>query len=522
MVSSSSGEMIPANSVPSDSGNGIGDDLPRFFARSADDQIVAAPFEAASAELLPLCVDLDGTLVRTDTLMEGMIALLGSMNPRAIIGAFAASRSGFKARVAELAPFDPALLPYNETLLEYIRAERAKGRRIVLATAANEAVAERVAAHLGLFDEVIASTSGHNLKGPAKAEALVSRFGAAGFVYAGDARADLAVWRSAAAAILVNVPRGVAAKVRTSSPIEHTIDDRPPRAAALLRAMRPHQWVKNLLVFVPIFTANAMGHPGSWVGGIKAFVAFCAVASSIYLANDLLDLAADRAHPHKRHRPFASGTAPLPAGIGLSLVLLLAGAAVAWQAGILAIVLSYAAMSLSYSFWLKRQPLVDVFLLAGLYTVRLIGGGEATAHSLSLWLLAFASFLFLSLALIKRVAEVIDSAHRSARVVSGRGYGPADLMILELFGVCSTFASSLVLALYVQFETAGDRYASPALLWGIVPLVLLWSCRMWLSTTRGYMHHDPIMYAARDWVTWAIVGAMVAVVLAARAGMPLP
>jgi 4-hydroxybenzoate polyprenyltransferase len=371
-----------------------------------------------------------------------------------------------------------------------------------------------------LFDEVVASTADRNLKGPAKAEALVARFGASGFVYAGDARADLAVWRQAAAAIMVNVTPGVAAKVRV--PVELTIDDRPPQATTLLRAMRPHQWVKNLLVFVPIFTADAMGNWHSWAGGILAFLAFSAVASSIYLLNDLLDLAADRAHPHKRHRPFAAGTASLPAGVALSLFLLLAGGTLAWQAGILTLVLAYAATSLSYSLWLKRQPLVDVFALAGLYTVRLIGGGEATEHSLSLWLLAFASFLFLSLALIKRVAEVMDSAQRSTRAVSGRGYGPADLTILELFGVSSTFAASLVLALYVQYETTASRYASPALLWGIVPLVLLWNCRMWLSTTRGYMHHDPILYAARDWVTWAIVGAMVGVVLAARAGMPLP
>ena len=517
MVPSSSGEMMPANS-----GDGIGDDLPRIFARSADSPLVAAAFEAESIDRLPLCVDLDGTLVRTDTLVEGLISLFGSMNPRTIVGAFAAGRSGLKARVAAAAPFDPALLPYNEPLLDYIRAERAKGRYIVLATAANEAVAVRVASHLGLFDEVIASTSGHNLKGAAKAEALIARFGVAGFAYAGDARADLPVWRQSAAAILVNVSAGVAARVRAGSPIEHAIDDRPPLAAALLRAMRPHQWVKNLLVFVPIFTADAMTNWPSWAGGILAFLAFSAVASSIYLLNDLLDLASDRAHPQKRNRPFAAGTAPLPAGVLLSVFLLLAGAVLARQAGILSVVLSYAAMSLGYSLWLKRQPLVDVFALAGLYTVRLIGGGEATQHALSLWLLAFASFLFLSLALVKRVAEVIDSANRSVRVVSGRGYGPADLIILELFGVCSTFAASLVLALYVQNETTASRYASPALLWGIVPLVLLWSCRMWLSTTRGYMHHDPIMYAARDRVTWAVVGAMVLVVLAARAGMPLP
>ena len=462
--------------------------------------------------------------------MEGMIALvgddceLGAMLRRPLAAGPLRAES---ARGGRWRPSTRRCCRTTTHVLDYIRcAERAKGRRIVLATAANETVAGNGSPRtsLGLFDEVIASTATHNLKGQAKAEALVRRDSAPrGFVYAGDASADLAglasggggrspgsTWRPASRRKVQRCAGGTA------------IDDRPPAAAALLRAMRPHQWVKNLLVFVPIFTADAMGDWHSWAGGILAFIAFSAIASSIYLVNDLLDLAADRAHPHKRFRPFAAGTAPLPTGLGLSLILALAGAAVGWQAGILAVVFGYAATSLAYSLWLKRQPLVDVFALAGLYTVRLIGGGEATGHSLSLWLLAFASFLFLSLALIKRVAEVIDSAHRSTRTVSGRGYGPGDLMILELFGVCSTFASSLVLALYVQYETTGDRYASPALLWGIVPLVLLWSCRMWLSTTRGYMHHDPILYAARDWVTWAIVGAMVAVVLAARAGMPLP
>ncbi len=503
--------MTPANSC-----DGIGDNLTRMFTPPAP-----ASFIAASDDLVPLCVDLDGTLIRTDTLTEGLIALLGDMHLGAIFGALTAGRAGLKARVAALAPFDPALLPYNEALLDYIRAERATGRRIVLATAANEAVASRVAAHLGLFDEVIASTETHNLKGSAKADALVARFGVSGFAYAGDASADLAVWRHAASAVLVNVRQGVAAKARARAPVEHAIDDRQSRSATLLRAMRPHQWVKNLLVFVPIFTADAMGSWPGWVGAVLAFTAFCAVASSIYLLNDLLDLASDRAHPHKRLRPFAAGAAQPATGLALSLFLLVVGGSLASKAGILGVVLAYAGMSLSYSLWLKRQPLVDVFALAGLYTVRLIGGGEATAHSLSLWLLAFASFLFLSLALVKRVAEVMDAAQRSSRGLSGRGYGPADLVILQMFGICSTFSASLVLALYVQYETTESRYASPGLLWGIVPLVLLWSCRMWLSTTRGYMHHDPILYAARDWVTWAIVGAMVCVVLAARAGTPL-
>jgi 4-hydroxybenzoate polyprenyltransferase len=507
VIPTSKGETMRA-----DPGDAIGDAAPRGFARLA----AVAP---DAAEAVPLCVDLDGTLIRTDTLLEGMIALAGGLRVIALLGALGGGAARFKARVAALAPFDPALLPYNEAMLAYIRAERAKGRRIVLTTAANEAVANRVAGHLGLFDEVLASTETHNLKGKAKADALVARFGVAGFAYAGDARADLPVWRQAAAAILVNVSPGVAAKAQ--GPVELTIADRPPLAATLLKAMRPHQWVKNLLVFVPIFTADAMGDPRGWLGGILALLAFCAVASAVYLVNDLLDLAADRAHAHKRRRPFAAGTAPLPAGILLCLALLAVGGALAWQGGILVIVGAYAAISLTYSLWLKRQPLVDVFALAGLYTVRLIGGGEATHHTLSLWLLAFASFLFLSLALVKRVAEVMDSAERSPSTVSGRGYGPDDLLILELFGVASTFASSLVLALYVQYETTTGRFPSPGVLWCIVPLVLLWNCRMWLSTTRGYMHHDPILYAARDWVTWAIVGSMILVVTLARAGMPL-
>jgi 4-hydroxybenzoate polyprenyltransferase len=346
----------------------------------------------------------------------------------------------------------------------------------------------------------------------------VERFGRGGFAYAGDTRADLAVWEQAGAAILVEVPAAVAARVRV--PVERRIATRPALAPTLLRAMRPHQWLKNLLVFVPILTSHALLHGPSWWGGLLAFAAFCAAASGIYLVNDLLDLAADRAHPAKRHRPFAAGTAPPAWGIGLGAALLALAGALGWLAGIAVVIAAYAAASMAYSLALKRQPLVDVFTLAGLFTIRLFGGGEATGHSLSLWLLAFSSFLFLSLALVKRVAELRESTARTPeQAVAGRGYGPADLGMLQLFGVCAAFAASLVLALYVQHEAATGRFAAPGLLWGIVPLVLLWSCRMWLSTARGYMHHDPILYAARDRVTWAIALAVVAVMLAARTGL---
>ena len=468
---------------------------------------------------LPLCVDLDGTLVRGDTLVEGMLTLAGSARLGVLLGAMASGRARLKARVAELAPPDPALLPYNEALVDWLSAQRAAGRRLVLATAANAHVAEAIAAHLGLFDEVLASSDSHNLKGPAKAAALVERFGERGFAYAGDARADLAVWARAGAAVLVDVAPSVAAQV--TAPIEHRIATRPPLLRTLLRAMRPHQWVKNLLVFVPILTANALDDVASWQGGMLAFVAFCAVASGIYMVNDLLDLAADRAHPVKRRRPFAAGDAPAVAGIVLGISLFVFGATVAAWGEILFVVVTYGIISVAYSVWLKRQPLVDVFALAGLFTIRVFGGGEASGHALSLWLLAFASFLFLSLALIKRVAEILEAAERrQRRRVPGRDYGLEDIGILQAFGVAAAFSATLVLALYVQAEASSGRFAAPGLLWAMVPLVLLWSCRMWLSTARGYMLHDPILYAARDRVTWAITVAVIGLMLAAHWGLP--
>lgn len=483
----------------------------------SDVAAIPAVSAAAQGASLPLCVDLDGTLVRTDTLVEGMVALAGSLRLGTLLGGFLGGRAALKARVAAAAPVDPALLPYNETLLDYLRAQRAAGRRIVLATAANEATAHAIAGHLGLFDEVIASSATRNLKGSAKAMALVERFGRGGFAYAGDARADLRVWESAGAAVLVDVAPGVARAVRV--PVERRIATRPALAPTLLRAMRPHQWVKNLLVFVPILTANAITDGASWIGGLLAFSAFCAAASGVYLVNDLLDLAADRAHPSKRRRPFAAGAAPLGWGIGLGAALLALAGGLGWATGFLLVLATYGATSMAYSLWLKRLPLVDVFTLAGLYTIRIFGGGEATGHTLSLWLLGFASFLFLSLALVKRVAELRESSQPPGRTVAGRGYGPDDLAMLQLFGVASSFSAALVLALYVQSEAGSGRFAQPGLLWGIVPLVLLWNCRIWLSTARGYMHHDPILYAVRDRVTWVISLAVVAVMLAARAGV---
>jgi len=475
-----------------------------FPQRGIDDRV-------RDASLAPICVDLDGTLVRTDTLVEGVLALGPGRRLIQALVLLAGPRATFKAFVAREADIDPALLPYNEELLAWLRDQKANGRRLVLATAADLRIAHAVAEHLGLFDEIIASNGVENNKGVTKAKKLAQRFGQGSFTYVGDTRADLPVWREAASAVIVNAPAGVTAAARRLVTVEAEIDDRPSVARAALRAMRPYQWVKNLLVFVPIVTAHALGEFSAWIGAAAMFLAFCAAASGIYLINDLSDLSSDRRHPRKRHRPLASGALSILAGAALATALLAVGFALGMAAGGLSVILVYVALSLGYSLKLKEMPLVDVFILAALYTIRLIGGGIATGHTLTLWLLGFSGFVFLSLALVKRVEELRAlqdglpglSAHR-------RGYYASDLAILQLFGCSASFSSCIVLALFVQDQVVAQHAAS-TFLWGIVPLLLFWQCRLWLSTVRGYMHDDPIVYAASDWVSWLVAMASAAI-----------
>jgi 4-hydroxybenzoate polyprenyltransferase len=450
-------------------------------------------------------------------LLEGMLALAGG--PLwSILPALRHGRAAFKAAVAGQARFDLAALPYDPELLAYLHAQRLAGRMLVLATAADRVVAQAVADHLGLFDAVVASDGVHNLRGDAKAAALVSRFGKGGFVYAGNDASDLAVWREAAAAVVVHAPARVAGRVRAGMPVELEVDGGPGRASALWRGVRPHHWVKNLLVFVPLVTGNGLADLHAWIGCLVMLAAFCATASAIYLVNDLLDLEADRAHPRKRLRPLASGALPLKDAALASALLLAVGLGLGLVAGAAGVIMCYAAVSLLYSLRLKRLPLVDVFVLAGLFTLRVFGGGEASGYTLSLWLLEFCSFLFLGLALMKRLQEVRGLADSGAgpSLVAGRGYRIADAPMLQVCGCSAAFAASLVLGLYVQSETVAVRFAHPGLLWAIVPSVLLWQMRLLLATSRGEMHDDPIVYAARDRVSWSIGGVMLLAMLLAR------
>lgn len=472
---------------------------------------------SGDANELPLCVDLDGTLVKVDTLQEAAFAA-GLADWRTILHLpiwLSHGRAFLKHELAGRWKFDPAHLPYNEALLRHLRSERAKGRKIVLVTAADQEIARKISDHIGLFDEVIASDGVHNLRGSIKAAALRERFGADGFVYAGNDETDGEIWRVAADGIVVNGSPAVKRAARTDHGITAFIDERANRLWALVKTARPYQWVKNLLVFVPLAASANIGDLSAWRLSTYAFIAFCAVASGIYLLNDMTDLAADRAHPRKSARPFASGALRITDGLTAVPILILGGLGIGYASGALLALVAYLVLSLAYTLKLKEMPLVDVFALAGLYTVRLLAGSEASGHIVSLWLLGFSGFLFLSLALIKRVSEARQVAEQGT-LIARRGYYPEDLTMLQVMGCASSFTSSVILSLYIQSYTAAQIYAEPEALWGIVPLMLFWQCRLWLSAARGYVDDDPIVYSVRDWVSWMVFACVCLLVAVAH------
>ena len=466
--------------------------------------------------VVPLCVDLDGTLILSDLLWE-TFARLVKMRPLAALLApicLFRGRAALKRQLAKRVTLDVANLPYNEPLLAYLRAERLGGRRLVLVTASDQTLAVAVAAHVGLFDEVLGSDGAVNLRSEAKSAMLVAHFGEQGFDYAGDSAADAPVWAHARSAILVGASDSVARVARTVSTVRSEFSGSGGRARALCRILRPHQWVKNLIVFVPLLTSHQLTHPAALWLDMQAFVAFCLCASAVYVLNDLLDLDADRHHPTKRLRPLAMGALPLAWAFWLGPLLMAGGFAVsAMVTAPFACVLGlYVAVAFAYSWRLKQAPLVDVFTLAGLYTLRLIAGHAATGVEYSDWLLAFSMFIFLSLALVKRFRELKALGGGTNEVVKGRGYIAEDLPLLAPLGVASGYLAVLVLALYVTSEKVRLLYHRPTLLLLTCPLFLYWISRMWLAAQRGRMNDDPITFALKDRQSYLIGGVALFVV----------
>jgi len=474
---------------------------------------------APEGAAIALAIDLDGTLVRTDVLVESVLSLI-KRNPVAVfalLGWLFLGKGEFKRRVAARVAVNAATLPYEPRVLALARAAHAAGRQVVLATAAALPHAQAVAAHLGCFDRVLATTEGRNLSARRKATALVGLYGDKGFDYAGNARADAMVWRVARGAIVVNPLPGAARAARACAPVLELIDLRPPRSRSLLRSLRPHQWAKNLLVFLPLLTAHRVDDPGALAHGAAAFVALCLVASAVYVINDLVDLAHDRTHPRKRSRPLAAGTLPLQFGLIAAPALLVAGfaVAIALSRPFAQLVGAYFALTLTYSFYLKRVAILDVIVLSLLYTVRVLAGAAAIPVPVSFWLLAFATFFFLSLAMAKRYVELESLAAAGVTEPAGRGYAASDAPMIASLGTGAGLVSVLVLALYIDSPRVAPLYRSPELLWPLCLLLLFWIARVWLFAHRGSLHDDPVVFALKDRPSLAVALLAGAVIWAA-------
>lgn len=470
----------------------------------------------------PLILDLDGTLVRADMLLETVLALLRRAPWRLFeIGMWMLrGRACLKRRLAEETNIEPDILPFNEQLLAYAADIAASGRPVYVATAADAGIAEKVVRRIPFIRGVIGSDGVRNLKGEAKALVLAELF-PEGFDYAGDARADIPVWRRASNAIVVEAPAFVVRAAANVATIAR-IFPRPSRSRALLRSMRPHQWAKNALVFVPLILAGLVSHLDALYATTCAFVALGAVASSTYLVNDIWDLADDRSHWSKRNRPLASGRLPLAVGFAAVPVGLFVGIAVAALAGptTLAVVLLYLAVTLLYSFVLKRIPILDGFVLAGLFTLRLGAGIVASGAPPSPWLLVFAMFLFASLSFAKRHTEVARVVERGGTEVRGRGYKSIDLPLIMGIGMATGVAAVLIMVLYIIDDAFRQSfYGNTAWLWGFPAILFLFVCRIWLKCGRSELHDDPVAFAVTDRPSLALGGALMVCFGLAWSGM---
>jgi 4-hydroxybenzoate polyprenyltransferase/phosphoserine phosphatase len=480
-------------------------------------QLVTQP-NPPTTSITPLCVDLDGTLVKSDTLLDSLLVLARThpglvlrLPPKLLKG-----KAAFKAFVSSNVELDVAHLPYNRKVLQFLQQEFSHGRRLYLATGANIRLAERVAHHLGIFEGVLGSDDATNLTGHKKLAILEKRFGQDGFAYIGNGVADLPLLESASQKMLANPSTALRSRMRRHRIVaSHTFEERVDLVPSLLKALRPHQWAKNLLILLPPLLAHERSFP-VLAQAMLAFFCFCCAASGTYVVNDLLDIEADRRSTRKRLRPFASGDLAPSAGLVLSGVLLILSFVVARSLPLefMFWLVFYVASTVAYTLYLKRVPLLDVLVLSGLYTLRLIAGGAATHTPISHWLAGFAIFLFFSLAIVKRFAELENIRLAGKQLKNGRGYVMSDIEQMRSFGTASAFAAVVVFANYISGVDVIKLYHHSHYLWLIVPCMILWLCRVWLLASRGELDEDPVAFALTD-APSLVIGAIVVVIILA-------
>jgi 4-hydroxybenzoate polyprenyltransferase len=492
---------------------------------------------AAEQTALPLCVDLDGTLVKSDTLRDSLLVLV-RQRPFSLLQLpfwVLQGKAAFKAHIAKYVTLDAAHLPYNRPLLQFLEQQHATGRPIYLATAADEKLAKAIAAHLGLFTATLASDGSTNLAGEVKLAAFRAQF-PQGFCYIGNAKPDAPILAACSEPMVANPHRSLQTSLRRAQSVPaKKFMDTTPLLPRLLKTIRLHQWAKNVLIFLPLLLAHELsGH--TILAGALAFLSFSLCASATYILNDLLDIESDRRHPVKRRRPFAAGELSVFTGLGLMALLAAASVAIAFclphmaggavgggllhpagRNGLLLWLAVYVALTLAYSLRLKRMVLVDVIVLSALYTLRILAGSAATGIAVSPWLGGFSLFFFLSLAFVKRFSELENLRARGGVSSSGRGYHVGDLEQLRVFGSASAFAAVLVFTLYINNPVVSALYRHPARLWLLTPILILWLCRIWLKTSRGEMDEDPVVYALTDKHSILLGLLSVAVVLCAAA-----
>jgi len=463
----------------------------------------------------PLCVDLDGTLVKSDTLVDSLLLLVRTHPLRSLRAPLwlKGGKAALKARVSSQVQLDAAHLPYNRKLLEYLEEQRGEGRKLYLTTGADARLAQRIAEHLGIFEEVLASDGTTNLTGNHKLDSLKKRFPQDGFDYIGNAPPDVPLLEQAGEAMIANPSLSLRAMLKSRKiQVTRRFDDQAPPLKVFLKAIRLHQWAKNILIFVPLLLAHALKLPLIF-DALVAFLSFSLCASATYIVNDLLDIEADRRHPKKSRRPFAAGDLSVTAGVGIIVLFMaisfagaffLSSAFVGW-------LLLYLVTTLSYSLYLKRVVLIDVILLSGLYTLRLLAGGAATNVEFSPWLAAFSIFFFLSLAMVKRFSELQNIRARGNALSNGRGYLLADIEQIRSFGTASAYASVVVFAFYIYGSGAAGLYHHPSRMWLMTPLMILWLSRVWLLASRGELDEDPVIFAVTDRMS-LLIGAGIALI----------
>lgn len=474
-----------------------------------------------SGDIPVVCADVDGTVLATDLLYESLFVAI-KRNPLVVLLVpfwLLKGRAFLKSELASRAQgmaFD--LLPIREEVAAYLKEQSQRGRSVVLASASHHSLVSGVAQQLGFVDRIIASDQGTNCKGAAKAKAIAAHLGDQRWEYVGDSKADIAVWRHAARAVCVASKESFARRVKSEFPDAHVLSVQHYSAHTFARALRIHQWLKNLLVFLPVILAHEWFNRHAVTSSVVAALSFSLCASGVYLLNDLLDLDSDRQHPRKRKRPCASGELPIQFALLLAPLLFVLAVACAWfvNPDFVAVLGLYLVLTTAYSFKLKALALVDIILLAMLYTIRIVGGGVAADVPVSQWLLGLSMFLFLSLACVKRFSELLVLQQRNEKKTWGRGYWVGDLEQVAAFGAASGYISVLVLALYVSSNEVSRLYAKPTVIWMACPLLLYWVSRIWLLARRGIVHDDPLVFALRDKVTYIVAMLGLIIFMAAK------